>query len=230
MAAFDSYDKLVTAIKDWINRSDLDSVIPHFISLAESRMSRTLRVPSMERRVILDTTEGISYIPVDLLEVKSMYYIGGDCRQVIERTNTSKVNDLIQSTGEVTGIPKFFSRMDNQFIFGPKVADGELTPVDGTGAPLPSTAVIELEYYQTIPSLITGSPTFTADPDGSNWVLDMAPECYLFGALHEASIYVKDLDRAQYWKMKFEEGIMNLQKMGDQSEYAGSELAVYYQP
>lgn len=230
MAAFDSYERIVSAIKDWINRTDLDSVIPHFISLAESRMSRTLRVPSMERRVILNTSNGIAYIPTDLLEVKSMYYIGGSKRQPLERTNLSRINQIIQDTNEVIGEPKFFSRTDNQFAFAPKVADGELNPVDGQGNPIPSTAIIELEYYQTIPSLIQGSPTATADPEGSNWILDMAPECYLFGALHEASIYIKDLERAQYWKSKFEESIMLLQKMGDQAEYAGSELAVYYSP
>lgn len=219
--AFDSYDKIVSAIKDWMNRSDLDAVIPHFISLAESRMSRTLRTPSMERRVLLDTTEGIAYIPSDLLEIKSIYYIGGSKRQAIERTNFSRVNEIIQANNEATGVPLYFHRTDNQLVFGPKIADGTVAD---------DTSLLELEYYQTIPSLIQGTPTATNDPEGSNWVLDMAPECYLFGALHEASVYVKDMDRAQYWKMKFEEAIVNLQKMADSAEYAGSELAVYYSP
>lgn len=220
-AAFDSYDKIVSAIKDWMNRSDLDAVIPHFISLAESRMSRTLRVPSMERRVLLDTSEGISYIPTDLLEIKSIYYIGGNNRIALERTNFSRVNDEIQRYNEQTNIPRYFHRTDNQIAYGPKVADGNSTDGD---------QVIELEYYQTIPSIIQGTVTATNDPEGSNWLLDMAPECYLFGALHEACVYVKDMERAQYWKVKFEEGIMNLQKMADSAEYAGSELAVYYAP
>jgi len=221
MAAFDSYAKLVSAIGDWMNRTDLENVIPHFISLAESRMSRSLRVPSMERRVLLDTSQGVAYVPTDFLEAKSMYYIGGSQRQTLERTNASRVNEIIQMTGEVVGIPRYFTRMDNQFAFAPKVADGSTEDGD---------TLIELEYYTTIPSLVQGSPTTTTDPEGSNWILDMAPECYLFGALHEASLYVKDFDRAQYWKVKFEEAIVNLQKMGDMAEYAGSELAVYYMP
>ena len=39
-----TYSELKSNIADWLNRSDLTSVIPTFISLAENRLNRQLRV------------------------------------------------------------------------------------------------------------------------------------------------------------------------------------------
>ena len=38
--AITTYAELKTAVGDWLNRSDLDSVIPNFISLAEAQFNR----------------------------------------------------------------------------------------------------------------------------------------------------------------------------------------------
>jgi len=38
-----TFDELKTNIADWLNRTDLTSVIPTFITLAEARLNRQLR-------------------------------------------------------------------------------------------------------------------------------------------------------------------------------------------
>ena len=38
--ALDNYANLKDAVADWLDRSDLDSRIPDFISLAEARVNR----------------------------------------------------------------------------------------------------------------------------------------------------------------------------------------------
>ena len=46
--AIDSYTKLKTSVATWLDRDDLTDNIPDFISLAEDRINRHIRVRSME--------------------------------------------------------------------------------------------------------------------------------------------------------------------------------------
>jgi hypothetical protein len=45
--ALTTYTELKSSLADWLNRSDLTSVIPDFISLAEAQMERQLRTRQM---------------------------------------------------------------------------------------------------------------------------------------------------------------------------------------
>ena len=42
--AINSYSTLVTAVGNWLNRSDLTANIPYFIRLGEARIYRVLRI------------------------------------------------------------------------------------------------------------------------------------------------------------------------------------------
>jgi hypothetical protein len=59
-------------LADWLNRSDLTSVIPTFISLAEAGMERVLRTGQMMTRAnaTIDTQYGA--VPADFLEVQGV--------------------------------------------------------------------------------------------------------------------------------------------------------------
>ena len=41
--ALSTYTELKASVADWLNRTDLTSVIPDFIALAEAQIERTLR-------------------------------------------------------------------------------------------------------------------------------------------------------------------------------------------
>ena len=43
-----NYADLKAAVATWVNREDLTTTIPDFIRLAEARVYRLLRVPSLE--------------------------------------------------------------------------------------------------------------------------------------------------------------------------------------
>ena len=53
--ALTTYTELKTSLADWLYRSDLASVIPDFISLAESQVERQLRT----RQMIVRATAGL---------------------------------------------------------------------------------------------------------------------------------------------------------------------------
>ena len=48
--AITTYSELKTSIADYLNRSDLTSIIPTFISLAEAQINRDVRTWQMENR------------------------------------------------------------------------------------------------------------------------------------------------------------------------------------
>ena len=48
--ALTSYSELKSSLADWLNRDDLTSVIPDFISLAEAQIERRLPTQKMVKR------------------------------------------------------------------------------------------------------------------------------------------------------------------------------------
>lgn len=63
------YSGLQTSISRWLHRSDLVSVIPDLIMLAETRFNRNLRVRQMEKKATLTLTDGAGALPADWLEL-----------------------------------------------------------------------------------------------------------------------------------------------------------------
>jgi hypothetical protein len=63
--AFDNYNDLVSAIGDWMDRSDLTGSAQTMIALAESRMRRALNPYWLEKSSSRTITEGVGSIPND---------------------------------------------------------------------------------------------------------------------------------------------------------------------
>lgn len=72
-----NYSQITAQIAAWMNRDDLAAIIPDFISLAEERMNRALRVRQME--VVLPDTaivDGLITLPTDAVDVKLLWVAG----------------------------------------------------------------------------------------------------------------------------------------------------------
>jgi hypothetical protein len=81
---------------------------------------------------------------------------------------------------------------------------------DGTGT-------VKGVLYQKIPAL-TNSNT-------SNWVLASYPSVYLFGALQEANMYVKNTGEATMWNGRFESVLTEVNATNSAGLYAGPLVA-----
>ena len=75
--AITNYGELKSAVGDFLNRSDLTSVIPTFIDFAEAEFNRYLRVRQMVARAeaVIDTR--LSAVPSDFLEAKDLVIVTG---------------------------------------------------------------------------------------------------------------------------------------------------------
>lgn len=70
--AISTYGELKTAIASWLHRSDLTSVIPDFVRLAEAELRRDVRIPSMQLEAAGSLTAGNFTLPADFLEAKRL--------------------------------------------------------------------------------------------------------------------------------------------------------------
>lgn len=124
-----NYSGLQLSVKNWLNRSDLTALIPDFITLAEEKLNRSLRVRQME--VDLPATEivdGAIAVPVGTVGVKTLWIAN------YERTPlTAQLFSFIKSRG-TQGVPTQYAWQGDTFRF------------DGQGT-------VQGVLYQRIPSL-----------------------------------------------------------------------------
>ena len=66
--ALTTYEELKSSIADYLNRSDLTSVIPDFVTLCEADMNRTLRT----REMTLRTRAALNgqFIPLEIMDTQ----------------------------------------------------------------------------------------------------------------------------------------------------------------
>lgn len=74
--AFDSYDALIAAINDWLDRSDLTGAAPSMIALCEARLRRELQGLDIEASAPVTVTDGAGPLPADCDFIRLVTYNG----------------------------------------------------------------------------------------------------------------------------------------------------------
>lgn len=105
------------------------------------------------------------------------------------------------SFSSISGVPRYYVVEDGAIGFAPGNA----------------TANIRLVYRRRLPALGTGNPT--------NWLLTLAPDAYLYGALVQAEGFLAEDERVAGWKAMFDEAIGELRMDGARRKYGAGGLA-----
>jgi len=203
--AFETYTDILGLVKDWSNRRDIsDERFYNFIYFAGNMANQTLRVPAMENTVILEASaDGHIVIPYDMLELRSL---------------TANFNEKESQPLERIAWDQFINykaedyQPDNVSYFARQGAYWFLQPAPPLGTK------VTCHYYRSMPDV---SPT---EPE--NWLTNLSPMTYVFGALHYLYLYLMDDDRAEYWLKKFDADLTRLQTLADGAEYKGTSLTV----
>ena len=198
--AITTYAELQTSIANWLNRDDLTTVIPDFISLTEAGINRSLRHYKMINRV--DATLDSRYVqmPADWMETVRFSITSGNTYK-IELISRDDMLEYRQNTADVSGRPRFYANIgDTIEVFPTPDADYQM----------------QLQYYAKTPELSTSN--------ASNWLLASAPDIYLYGALVQAAPYLNDDARTQTWAALYASAMQSLQKASDDTRFAGSGL------
>ena len=174
--AIASYADLQSATADYLNRTDLSSVIPTFISLAEAKFNRELRTRDMLTRAAATSSNEYVAMPLDFLEAYDveLNMSGIAAQQPLSYIGPNEAKSL--KANKITGKPRYFTIIDGAF---------EILP-----APTSDINLL-MVYYAKIPALSGTQP--------SNWLLAKSPDLYLYSTLLEAAPYLKNDERVQLW-------------------------------
>lgn len=196
--AIGNNSQLQTAIVSWLGRSDISAQIPDFIALAEARINRRLRVSQMLVRAITELTPGDAYIakPNDFLELRNIE-VSGSPNVALDYVTPQTMDKKYRS--DMIGRPNAYTLLGHEIMVGP-APDTDYT--------------LELAYYGRVPAL--------ADAN-TNWLIQQAPDVYLYGSLIEAKAYIED-EKYQVWKAAFDEAINDMIKADKRAKYSGSGL------
>lgn len=198
--AITTYDELKASIAGWLNRDDLASVIPDFITLAESSINRDLRHYKMVQRADAVLDSRYVQVPTDWLETMRFSITSGDTFR-LEAVSIDDLVQLRQKTRDQSGRPRFYANVGNEI---------EVFPTPDTEYQM------QLMYYGKTPAL--------SDSNTFNWLLQDAPDVYLYGALVQSAPYLADDARTQIWASLYANAIQSLQKSSDDTRFAGSGL------
>ena len=189
-----NYSELKTAIANWLNRDDLTSVIPDFISMAEASMTRDIRHWRQEKRSETTLDEQYEDIPSDYLETVELTINNDRKITLISTAEMQRRKEASSATGE----PKYYRLVADQFEFFPS-PDGSYT--------------LSLQYLARTSAL--------SDSDTSNWIIDYAPDVYLYGSLIHAAPYLVDDPRIQVWGSLYAGAVAALNKESEDSKFSG---------
>ena len=200
--ALANYADLGTSVAAWTHRSDLTSIIPDFVTMAEARIARDLRLRKQITTSTLTTvaaTQSVA-LPTDWLEFENVSVALTPERQLtyvpIEHM------DSIYPSGSGNSSPIVYTIEGDNILFGP----------------VPDTAyTVNIVYYSRFASLITSS---------TNWLMTNHPNIYLFAVLIEAYTYLQDKEQSGVYAQRYMQELAQLQFVDDRSARSGSALRV----
>jgi hypothetical protein len=204
--ALSTYSELKTSVADWLNRSDLTTNIPDFITLAEKRINRDLRIRSMEVRNKLDTVADKRYynLPPLYLQMRNIQ-LNTNPVTPLEFISLEMLDRLYGS--DTTGKPKAYSIVGDEIQLAP-IPDGTYT--------------LEVAHYASFTPLGDGS----AGTVTTNWLTRNAPDLILYGSLLEAEPFLKNDERVPLWLSAYNNAVSKLTDADERDRHSGSTMRV----
>ena len=201
-----TYSDLQTSIANYLARSDLTSQIPDFITFAENRLRRELRIRQMLKSVTTATVSGDNTIeiPADFLQVRDFVVMTNPIQPLSYSSPSALSNDPRASE---VGVPLSYTILASEFQLAP-APDGIYT--------------LKMLYF--------AAPPYLSSSNTSNVFLNIAPDGLLYGALVEAEPYLMNDARINTWGTMYDRAIGSLTKSDEEGQYSGVPLAMKLTP
>jgi hypothetical protein len=180
-----------------------------FIQQAETRIYNAVNIPTLRKNVTGSLAANNPYLslPTDWLSAYSVAVIDGSGNySYILNKDVSYIREAYPGPNSV-GLPKYYALFGTQlsnnyamsYILGP-------TPDQNYG--------VEMHYFYYPPSIVTA---------GQSWLGDNYDPVLLYGALLEATIYMKaEAEIATMYKLKYDEALGELRRLCDALERGDS--------
>lgn len=176
--AIANYADLKTAAASWLHRQDLTANIPDFITMAEWRMARDLRISQLLTTTNLSVSPGGSTValPTGFLSLVNVSISGGAELQYVPPDTIDRI------TG--AGVPWIYTMLGSNINIAPSwTAGGNLSTT----------------YFR--------KETALSDSNQTNWYILNAPDTLLYATLLEAAPYLLNDNRIDVWDKYYQRGI-----------------------
>ena len=180
--ALTTYSELQAAVADWLDRTDLTSAIQDFIRLAEADMNRKVLHYRRGKRATVTADSRYTALPTDFHTLRRLYLDGANAALI--PLTQPQMQDYRWRSTDSSGEPCYYT------VTGDEI---ELYPTPDT------SYTMEMSYFADLPVL--------SDANTSNWLLDEAPDAYLYGALVASAPYLIEDARLQSWGTLYQQAI-----------------------
>jgi len=138
-------------------------------------------------------------IPADWLETIRFHVIGGGTTP-LKLVSRATMADIRAKNSDEVGRPEYYTHADSQFRLYPTPdADYDM----------------ELLYITKIPFLAANN---------TNWLLEYAPDVYLYGSLIHSAPYLQEDPRIGTWAQLYSAAVLRLNEESEKARYSGSGL------
>ena len=175
-----TYTELQAEIADYLSRSDLTAQIITFISRAEVRLRRELRIREALKVVTASTTIGDSTLglPSDYNMMRDLHIVDNPVGVLEYLSPSAFFSNTNSAQG---GKPYAYTILAQEIQF----------------SPIPDAVYnVQMLYY--------AQPPFLSATNASNIFLSVCPDLLLYGALGEAEPYLMNDARLQLWATLYE--------------------------
>lgn len=195
-----NYTELQTAVGRWLQRTDLSTLIPDFIKIAEADFNRNLRLTDQLVREDLTVSSrwtALSGLTYSCQEIRSIKATANGVSYALEYLPPDQTHKFY-----VAGVPKFYTRAGNELGVFPS-PDGSYT--------------LEVEYFRSVPDLATNS---------TNWLLTLAPDLYLYRAVIEGAQYLHNTELLARVEPMFARALIALKQDDRGKQFGGTSLTI----
>lgn len=196
-----TYAELQDAISDFLNRQDLTSAIPTFISLAENSFNRDIRHWRMDVRTSITIDAQFVDLPDGWLETVKIIVPVAEGPQELELIPLAEMDERRYASSDVAGVPRFYAINAGKIEVYP-------TPSESFAG--------SITYVQKVPALSVSNT--------SNWLLENFSDVYLYGALAHSAPYLQEDQRLSVWAAMYQQALAAINLESDRAKYSGTGL------
>jgi hypothetical protein len=201
--ALSNYTELKSSVANYLNRNDLTSSIPDFITLTEGKLNRDLRIRASVVRAETTTTANTAFynLPSDIIELKNITRDTSNASYALSYMSLESASR--EYGGFSSGTPRAYSSVGDTIKLLP-------TP--------DSTYTIGINYYKKLTAL--------SDSNTTNTILENYPDLYLFGSCFEGALFLNDTEQSQRFGAIYAKVLQDVMLLDDRAEYSGTVLTM----
>lgn len=186
---------VISGIRSYLNRdpADLnDNIVRVFLNVVNGKLNRALKQhPKMLARATATLAAGLKFlsIPTDCIQIKALH-------KIVYSETGSDLTPYSQTY--ISGPYPMGTKNLKYFVDRGNVIEVFPVPTEDTD--------FVMDYYAALTQLVNDGDT--------NWIIQFHPDIYLYGALIEASVWLKDHDSMAKWQSEFESRLASLVDSG----------------